>query len=457
MMPAISLNALPALPPFQFLPEAELNFDAVLATVAPPAPQPPAAPEVSEPSETLLNFLGINPVKGQLPISDSPPVKDELSNTAEDEPSVSPPVAEPLLTLSPLAPVSQPINEAVEIAPPAGAPLPRLAITETHSKPSPAINAEENRDASTASRPDTALSEFAVPVSQQLSKDTTKTPLAPSLNPFGPAPDRSLSRPTISFNLEPKGSIAAAARREPVQTEFGKTLSPEISNTPPQQAFGLAYGGSQSKPPLSFNDKKEGSIPTGSAQSDLGVSTSPQIFDDTLTPTTPSSGGNSGGLRDFTNTPTPSVITAPSADPLHFVVNRQLDLERDSRWLDALARDIVAVADAPDRLSFRLSPPQLGQLDVDLSSSDSGLSVRMNASTDAAAQIVAAAQPRLIDELKSQGVRVAEAQVSTGGGGSQGQGQPQQQRDADQMIEFVRQRIERNNDTNLTRPTGRFA
>ena len=141
MMPAISLNALPALPPFQFLPEAELNFDAVLATVAPPAPQPPAAPEVSEPSETLLNFLGINPVKGQLPISDSPPVKDELSNTAEDEPSVSPPVAEPLLTLSPLAPVSQPINEAVEIAPPAGAPLPRLAITETHSKPSPAINA----------------------------------------------------------------------------------------------------------------------------------------------------------------------------------------------------------------------------------------------------------------------------------------------------------------------------
>jgi flagellar hook-length control protein FliK len=413
MMPAISLNALPALPPFQFLPEAELNFDAVLATVAPPAPQPPAAPEVSEPSETLLNFLGINPVKGQLPISDSPPVKDELSNTAEDELSVLPPVAEPLLTLPPLAPVpplapaipaSQPINEAVEIAPPAGAPLPRLAITETQSKPSPAINAEENRDASTAGRPDPALSEFAAPVSPQLSKDTTKTPPAPILNPFV-----------------------------------------------------LAPGGPLSKPPLSFNDKKEGSIPTGSAQSDLGVSTSPQIFDDTLTPTTPSSGGNSGGLRDFTNTPTPSVITAPSADPLHFVVNRQLDLERDSRWLDALARDIVAVADAPDRLSFRLSPPQLGQLDVDLSSSDSGLSVRMNASTDAAAQIVAAAQPRLIDELKSQGVRVAEAQVSTGGGGSQGQGQPQQQRDADQMIEFVRQRIERNNDTNLTRPTGRFA
>ena len=162
-------------------------------------------------------------------------------------------------------------------------------------------------------------------------------------------------------------------------------------------------------------------------------------------------------MRDSVNTSTQPIITAPSTDPLRFVVDRQLDLARDSRWLDALARDIVAVADAPDRLSFRLSPPQLGQLDVDLSSSDSGLSVRMNASTDAAAQIVAAAQPRLIDELKSQGVRVAEAQVSTGGGGSQGQGQPQQQRDADQMIEFVRQRIERNNETNLTRPTGRFA
>jgi hypothetical protein len=73
MMPAISLNAMPALPPFQFLPEAELSFDAVLgglpeAVSMPTPPVQPAPVETVDPVEsveTILSFLGINPVKGQ--------------------------------------------------------------------------------------------------------------------------------------------------------------------------------------------------------------------------------------------------------------------------------------------------------------------------------------------------------------------------------------------------------
>ena len=344
MMPAISLNALPTLPPFQFLPEADLNFDAVLESVATPAPQTPATPEFSEPSETLLNFLGINPVKGQVSSSESPPVKEEIPDKAKDELTVPPPVANPLLTLSPISPQ---INEAIQIPPATGAPPLRLAI-----------------------------------------------------------------------------------------------------------------GGSQSKPSLSLTAREEGSTSVSSVRTELGGTVSPEYFKDTSSPIPLSTDGiGETPLSQAISSPQtgPAQPLASTSDPLRFVVDRQLDLARDSRWLDALARDIVAVADAPDRLSFRLSPPQLGQLDVDLSSSDSGLSVRMNASTEAAAQIVAAAQPRLIDELKSQGVRVAEAQVSTRSGGqSQGQGQ-QQQRAADQIIEFARARFERANETNLTRPTGRFA
>jgi flagellar hook-length control protein FliK len=434
MMPAISINALPSVPPFQFLPEADLNFDAVLANVAPPAPQPIAAPEVSEPSETLLNFLGINPVKGQLPISDSPPVKDEVSDSANDESSVTPPVAEPVLTLSPLSP---PINEASQIPPPVGTPALRLALAETQSKPSLAISTGQKADASTAGRPEAVPFDFGVPVSSQLPKDATKTPLAHLLNPFGLVPGGSLSKPSVA--LATKGGSTSTSS---VQTAFGTTLSPEGSNTPPQQSLGLAPGGSLSKTSPSSNFEEKGSTSTSSVKTELGDAAFPII--------------QSALVETKDSTPTQPTITAPFADPLRFVVERQLDLARDSRWLDALARDIVAVAETPDRLSFRLSPPQLGQLDVDLSGSDSGLSVRMNASTEAAAHIVAAAQPRLIDELKSQGVRVAEAQVSTGGGQSHGQGQ-QQQREADQLIEFARARFEQANETNLTRPDGRFA
>jgi flagellar hook-length control protein FliK len=365
MMPAISLTPLPALPPFQFLPEADLNFDAVLATVAPPLPQTPAiaVAERTLPDETLLPFLGSNPVKAQLAAEQSRPAKEETLDTPKDALPEPQPVPPPVLPLAPL------ISVAVQ-ATPASSPAPlRFASSAPQSKPSPSVSGGEEGSTSTT---------------------TPKIPDAPRTpQPFGLAPGGSLSKPRPSLNLEEKDSTSTSS----VRTELG-AVPASITQ-------------------LSVTEVRE--------------PTHPQ-------PITP----------------------APTADPLRFVVERQLDLARDSRWLDALARDIVAVAETPDRLSFRLSPPQLGRLDVDLSASDSGLAVRMNTSTEAAAQIVAAAQPRLIDELRSQGVRVAEAQVSTGGGGSHGQGQ-QQQREADQLIEFARARFEQANDTNPMRPDGRFA
>jgi flagellar hook-length control protein FliK len=322
MMPAITLTLLPAVPPFQFLPEADLNFDAVFATLAPPAQQTPtvAVGERAMPDETVLPFLGSNPVKAQLPTEQASLAKEETLDTLKDALPEPQPVPPPILPLAPL------ISQAVQNTPASSPPLFRLAIG---AKPSLPVSGGEEESTSTSS----------------------------------------------------------------VRTELSA-----VPSTITQ---------------LNLSDVRE-------------------------------------------PTPPQPIASTPTADPLRFVVERQLDLARDSRWLDALTRDIVAVADTPDRLSFRLSPPQLGRLDVDLSTSDSGLSVRMNTSTEAAAQIVAAAQPRLIDDLKSQGVRVAEAQVSTGGGQSHGQGQ-QQQREADQMIEFARARFEQANDSNPMRPDGRFA
>jgi flagellar hook-length control protein FliK len=365
MMPAISLTPLPPLPPFQLLPEADLNFDAVLATVAPPAPQTPAV-AVSErtlPDETLLPFLGANPAKAQVPAEHAAPVKEETRETPKEALPEPQPVAPPVLPLPPL------ISVAI-YATPASNPAPlRFSTSAPQSKPSLSVSTgeDENPSATSPEIPDAP----------------------PSPQPFGLAPDGSPSKPRPSLNLEEKDSPSTSL----VRTDLGAVPS--------------------SITQLSLSEVRE-PIP-------------PQ-------PTT----------------------SAPTADPLRFVVERQLDLARDSRWLDALTRDIVAVADTPDRLSFRLSPPQLGRLDIDLSTSESGLSVQMNVSTEAAAQIVAAAQPRLIDDLKNQGVRVAEAQVSNGSGQSQGQGQ-HQQREADQMIEFARARFEQANDTNPMRPTGRFA
>jgi flagellar hook-length control protein FliK len=91
---------------------------------------------------------------------------------------------------------------------------------------------------------------------------------------------------------------------------------------------------------------------------------------------------------------------------------RQLDLARDHLWLDRLASDIVAAREFNDKVSFRLLPPRLGQLDVEICTLRDGLSVNMTATNEEAGKIVAAAQPRLIDELRSQGMRVHSAEIT---------------------------------------------
>jgi flagellar hook-length control protein FliK len=413
MMPAISLTPLPLLPPLQFTPEPELNFKAVLEAV--PAPATPAttpalpsapvpalasapvlasAPEpepeqlvASESSQTLLTFLGINPVKAQMISPESPAMDEELR---DDEV----PVSTELFSREGGSPVASPTLSSI---PPA--------------RPPALENGASLESAPVVTLPKRAVSEL-------------------------------LPKPSRPFDIQEDGSTSAAIRRGPVQTELSAKMSSDVSNAPHPQPFGLAPGVSLAKSGASFNLEEKDSISASPVRTELGV-----------VPLPITQPGASEVREPSFSQP---IASTPSADPLRFIVERQLDLARDSRWLDALARDIVAVAETPDRLSFRLSPPQLGRLDVDLSASESGLSVRMNASSEAATQIIAAAQPRLIDELKNQGVRVSETQVSTGGGQSQGQGQ-QQQRDADQMIEYARARFERTTETNPSRPKGRFA
>jgi Flagellar hook-length control protein FliK len=150
-----------------------------------------------------------------------------------------------------------------------------------------------------------------------------------------------------------------------------------------------------------------------------------------------------------------SLLTAPIAPDLTTLTDRHLNLARESAWLDTLASDIVAASNAPDRLSFRLSPANLGRLDVDLSQSVRGLSVQMTASTDDASNIITAAQPRLVEELRQQGVRVADAGVSTGG---QHQAPTPQTRQPLQLIEHTAPaRADETETSPDTRSPGRFA
>lgn len=163
--------------------------------------------------------------------------------------------------------------------------------------------------------------------------------------------------------------------------------------------------------------------------------------------------------------PTPTVVSATSmtapifGGPENFTTH-QLDMARDGQWIDQLARDIVAVAGQDGKLRFGLSPSNLGQLEVSVETQQDGVNIHMQASTEAAARIFAAEQPKLVEELRQSGVRVTNSDLL---GGQQMQGQRDQSRpqnsaghtSTDLTSNLVSQRTSPDNQN--TSPNGRFA
>lgn len=101
--------------------------------------------------------------------------------------------------------------------------------------------------------------------------------------------------------------------------------------------------------------------------------------------------------------------TAPATD---VSLLRHLDLARGDAWLDDLARDIAGAALRGGALKFALAPETLGRLDVEVRPGDAGVSVHMAARSEAARDLLSLAQPRLVDEIRAQGVRVAGAEIA---------------------------------------------
>ncbi|WP_165799608.1 flagellar hook-length control protein FliK [Sphingomonas oleivorans] len=138
-------------------------------------------------------------------------------------------------------------------------------------------------------------------------------------------------------------------------------------------------------------------------------------------------------ISDTPNRSDTGLTTDPRPAPADLVLQSQLDLAHDGAWLDGLARDIVHAAARETELRFHLNPEHLGTLKIELQNGADGTAVRLTADTEAARQILADAQPRLIAEARAQGVRISEAHVDLGQqqpGGQQPQfgGQhPQQQ------------------------------
>jgi flagellar hook-length control protein FliK len=142
-----------------------------------------------------------------------------------------------------------------------------------------------------------------------------------------------------------------------------------------------------------------------------------------------------------------------------------LDMASDDLWIEQLARDIAATRSDSGDISFRLMPRHLGRLDVAMQMDGEGVSVRLDTQHEATATIVTAAQGKLVEDLRQQGVRVTGAEVTctpgeTGRQSQQGQGRGAAA-DASHLIETTTDgadpRADRPHDERTADRRGRFA
>ncbi|MBC6436510.1 hypothetical protein FM036_47580 [Nostoc sp. HG1] len=172
----------------------------------------------------------------------------------------------------------------------------------------------------------------------------------------------------------------------------------------------------------------------------------------------------------FTSPFDPAPILQASAEPVAFAlptttpasgaslqIARNLDLASDLAWLGNLAQEIVSASTLTssdrDTLSFRLLPQVMGQLDVSLSRLADGLQIEMSASTERATQIIAAEQPRLIEELRQSGLKMADTDPGSGQHPGSQRGHASPRGDLPGTESYSRTATNEQE----TRPAGRFA
>jgi flagellar hook-length control protein FliK len=242
--------------------------------------------------------------------------------------------------------------------------------------------------------------------------------------------------PPTGYALPTAEAVATAPTTDKPRSAEAKTGAPEIETAIAAPAAGKPRAASLPGPGFT------GTEPVAAKPADAAPSMTIQFTQPMAT-----------GAAMLANTATPVTIA-----------ERVLDLTSDGAWIDQLAHDIAATKSDSGDISFRLMPRHLGRLDVAMVMGDAGVSLKLDTQHEATATIVTAAQGRLVEDLRQQGVRVSASEVTcTPGdtsrqmqGQSQGQGRGAAQ-DVSHLIETVTERVKARDPEEAADRRGRFA
>jgi flagellar hook-length control protein FliK len=364
--------------------DAAAGAVAVSEGAAPPAPTPangvpslPAMPKAADlPTSDADNAR-------PLPVGDAPVASFVLA--------ASPDIAAALSTAT-LAERAVSAGKVNPVAAPGNAESPSVPATETN----PEATAIDQANLLPVSAPDVL------------------PPPASDLHPTGP--------------LQPGGQVPAAlveayAAGSAPSTESRSVQAPAATSGP------IPFQATKSPAPRGNGSLAPGNSPVVAPMHHLPqalpITSSPTFADGSTAPQT-------GSVLDMVLLPgvAPTASSPLASAQLASAVGdpslRPLDVANDNRWIASLAQDIAAFQGDDGMLRFQLLPRQLGRIEVSVQTGSEGVSVRVSAENAAAQTILAAAQSRLVDDLRNNGVRIVAADI-----GMQTQGGAHDRRDHD--------------------------
>lgn len=134
----------------------------------------------------------------------------------------------------------------------------------------------------------------------------------------------------------------------------------------------------------------------------------------------------------------------------------ELDTTTD-KWVATLAHELVKANDLGNELEFRLTPRHLGILEVGLGKTDSGITVELRASNDAAAQQIVQSEHRLLEELRQRGIAVSEYSIHSGPSSDGKNGRNEPKPNSAELTLDAGPTSQATEEIEESHPTGRFA
>jgi len=107
------------------------------------------------------------------------------------------------------------------------------------------------------------------------------------------------------------------------------------------------------------------------------------------------------------------VTSAPAGVALGVALSdRVIDMGVGGQWIDDVAREISRLAASDGSASFRMSPPHLGAMRIDVRAvEDAGASIKMTVETDSALNALRAGADLLSGEARHSGLRIANLSI----------------------------------------------